>query len=128
VTDSAARIIILCIVATFAAIGGVWKRPVTSTGKLSLWLCLGNVVSWLIILPMSRSGHPPQWLIIGPFLWILNLPLLIVTATLVWLTFRSHEEKPAYLVVASTYVLLNSLALYIVPLIVLLVWSWVATS
>ena len=97
-------------------------------GKLSLWFCLGNVVSWLIILPISRSGHPPPGLMLGLLLWTLNLPLLIVTATLLWLTFKSHEEKPGYLLVASTYVLLNSLALYIVPLIASLVWSWFGAS
>ncbi len=127
-TDSTARIIILSVVVTFVAISCVWKRPVTYNGKLSLWFCLGNVVSWLIILPISRSGHPPPGLMLGLLLWTLNLPLLIVTATLLWLTFKSHEEKPGYLLVASTYVLLNSLALYIVPLIASLVWSWFGAS
>lgn len=102
---------------TFVALF-IWKRPVTHTGKLSLWLCLANVASWLIVVSlMTESGHPPPWLMVGVAVWVLNLPLLIAIGTLLWVSFRTREEKRAYLAVALTYLALNSLFLFIVPFV-----------
>jgi len=57
--------------------------------------------------------------IIGGLLWLLNLPLLIATITALLVALKSRQENPIYLTVTITYVLLNVVVLWIVPVIVL---------
>jgi len=57
--------------------------------------------------------------IIGGLLWLLNLPLLIATITALLVALKSRQENPIYLTVTITYVLLNVVVLWIVPVIAL---------
>ena len=100
----------------------VWQRPVTTSGKYSFILSVVNALSWLIVLSLGTTGHPPPFLMIGLLLWLLNLPLLIANTTLLWVARKSREERRGYLIVGSTYLVLNIVALCILPL-VLLLWS-----
>ena len=85
-------------------------------------LSVFNALSWVIVLSLGSSGHPPPYLMVGFVLWLINLPLLIANATLLWITRKSGEERRGYLIVGTTYLVLNILALCVLPL-VLLLWS-----
>lgn len=109
--------------AGFLIVCGLWKRPVTTNGKYSLILSGVNALSWFVVLPLvETTGHPPPFLVVGYVLWLLNLPLLIANATILWITRKSSEERRSYLIVAATYVVLNLLILCGLPLLLLL-WS-----
>ncbi|MEO8435625.1 MAG: hypothetical protein ABI596_12075 [Pyrinomonadaceae bacterium] len=121
-TLSIPPVIIAALAASFLIICGLWQRPITTNGKYSLILSAVNALSWFIVLPLETSGHPPPFLIVGYGLWLINVPLLIANATILWITRKSNEERRAYLIVASTYVVLNLLILCVLPLFLLL-WS-----
>ena len=111
------KIVIFSVLALFVAVCLFWNKPVSDCGKLSLKLCLINALGWLLILILSDRGHPPPFLFPGLLFWLINLPLLPATAVTLWVCRREREEKASYLVLASAYVVLNIVVLYILPLI-----------
>lgn len=118
-TEPLAKITALAILTIYVVSCAFWRRPRTDAGKLGLKLCLVNVASWAIVLPLGTTGHPPPAVIIGGLLWLLNLPLLIATITALLVALKSRQENPIYLTVTITYVLLNVVVLWIVPVIAL---------
>jgi len=92
-------------------------KPVTGGGKLSRKLCIANAVGWLIILPLSTTGHPPPFLFPTVVFWLINLVLLPATAIALWVSHKEREERNVYLAAASTYVAMNAVVLFVVPLV-----------
>ncbi len=117
VTETSVKILIGSIVITFLAISYLWKKPITDFGKISLKLCVLNAAGWLIVLPMSKEGHPPPFLFPALLFWLLNILLLPAAATVLWLSRKDGQERLSYLVVAATYVVINIVLLYILPLV-----------
>jgi hypothetical protein len=117
VTETVIRILIGSIVIIFLAVSYLWKKPITDFGKISLKVCVANAAGWLIILPLSDRGHPPQFLFPAVLFWLLNFLLLPAAATVLWLSHRDGQEKRAYLVATSIYITMNVVMLYVVPLI-----------
>ncbi len=119
--DKLTTVIIFLAVLIFAVTCLWWRKPVTGHGKLSQKLCLFNALGWfIVILSMPGSGHPPLFVIIGGLFWLLNLLLLPVVATVLWLSHKDDEESVPYLVTASAYVLANVAVLFIWPLVSLM--------
>ena len=118
-TESSAKLIIFSAVATFAVCLW-WKRPVTDPGKLTLKLCLFNALGWLIVLPVPDTGHPPPFVLAALLFWLLNLLLMPVTATALWACRKEGEERVSFLWIAVGYVTANVLALYVLPLVILI--------
>lgn len=119
VTASSTTLIAFAILSIYVVVCAFWKRPRTDAGRLALKLCLVNVLSWVIVLPLDRSGDPPPVVIVGGLLWLLNLPLLIATIAALVVAFRSRQENRIHLTVTITYVLVNVIVLWLVPAIAL---------
>jgi hypothetical protein len=115
-----ARILISVLVVMFVAVSISLAKPVSSGGTLSRKLCLANAVGWLIILPLSSTGHPPPFLIPTILFWLINLVLLPAAAIALWVSHREREERMVYLSVASSYVAMNFIVLFVVPFVWLL--------
>jgi hypothetical protein len=92
-------------------------KPMSTGGKLARKLCIANAVGWLIILPLSTTGHPPPFLFPTILFWLVNLVLLPATASAVWVSYKERAERTLYLAVASTYVAMNAVVLFVVPLV-----------
>lgn len=109
------KVLIGLTVALLLLLCYLWKKPQTDFGKMSLRLCLVNAVGWFVLLPLSNKGHPPT-IVLGAFVfWPLNLILLPVIALLLWICHKDQKENKSYLVIASIYVTLNVVLLYVVP-------------
>lgn len=115
------KILIGLTVCVFLALCYLWRKPLTDFGKISLRLCVVNSVGWFIVLPFSESGHPPSWLFPTLLFGLLNLILLPAIAVVLWMCRKDQEERQSYLVIASTYVALNAVLLYIFPILGLIV-------
>ena len=122
--DLFTKLIIITVVALFIATCFLWVKPISDCGKLARKLCLVNALGWVLLLPLSGRGHPPPFLFPALLFWLLNLPLLPATAIVLWVCRKGHDEKAPYLAVASAYVVMNAVVLFIVPL----VWLVVAAS
>jgi hypothetical protein len=92
-------------------------KPVSGGGTLSRKLCIANAIGWLIILPLSSTGHPPPFLIPTVLFWLINLVLLPAAAIALWVSHKQSEERIPYLVIASTYVAMNFVILFVVPFV-----------
>ena len=112
-----ARIIAVLAVLTFVFVCLRLIKPVTGGGRLSRKLCIANAVGWLIILPLSMTGHPPPFLFPMVLFWLINLVLLPATAIALWVSHKERDERALYLATASTYVAVNAVILFVVPLI-----------
>lgn len=112
-----ARILICLVVIVFVSVSLILAKPVSGGGRLARRLCIANAVGWLIILPLSTSGHPPQFLIPTVLFWLINLVLLPAAAIALWLSHKQREEGIPYLAVAFTYIVMNFLVLFAVPIV-----------
>ena len=112
-----ARIIGFLVVLIFVFVCLRLIRPVSAGGRLSLKLCIANAVGWLIILPLSTTGHPPPFLFPTAVFWLINLALLPATAIALRVSHKEREERTLYLATASTYVAVNAVVLFVVPLV-----------
>ena len=96
----------------------LWATPATGYGKLSRALLAVNAGGWLLGLSAAGvGGHPPPVVFWSLLFWLLNLLLLPVASTILWLCRRDAGERKSYLAAASAYVVANVLALYVVPVI-----------
>jgi hypothetical protein len=120
VSELIAKILICLVVVVFAFVSLSLARPVSGGGKLSLKLCIVNAVGWLVVLPLSTTGHPPPFLIPTLLFWLINVVLLPAAAIALWVSHKAREERRPFLAVASTYVAMNLVALFVVPFIWLL--------
>jgi len=116
-SDSMLRILIAMIVVTFVAVCLGFTRPVSPGGRFSLKLALVNAAGWLIVLPLSDAGHPPPWLIGLAIFWLMNLVLLPAAMIALWVSYKGREERTNYLAVAGTYLCLNLIFLFLVPVV-----------
>jgi hypothetical protein len=114
------KALIALTVCFFLALCYLWKKPITDFGKVSLRICVVNAVGWFIILPFDDRGHPPSFLFPTLLFWLLNLILLPAIAVVLWMCRRDREERKSYLAIASTYLALNVILLYIFPIVGLL--------
>lgn len=118
--------ILICVVAiVFIAASLSLTKPVSDGGRLTRKLCIGNAVGWLLLSPLSNSGHPPPVLIPLLLFWLINLVLLPAAATALWASYKEREEGFPFVAVASSYILMNLVTLFVVPFVGLL---WEATS
>lgn len=92
-------------------------KPVSAGGSSAHKLCIANAVGWLIILPLSTTGHPPPSLFPTILFWLINLILLPATAIALWVSHKEREERALYVAVASAYVAIDAVVLFVVPLI-----------
>ena len=115
-TNLLAKILIFLIILLFGFFFTT-ARPVSGGGKLSFKLCIANAIGWLIVLPLSAKGHPPPLLIPAVLIWLINLVLLPAAAFALWSSYKERDESHRYLAIASTYVALNVMVLFAVPLI-----------
>ncbi len=115
------KLAIATVVALFLAACIRWVKPVSDCGKLSRKMCFVNALGWVVLLPLSGSGHPPPVFFPALLFWLINLPLLPATAVALRVCRQSREENGSYLAIASVYVALNALALFVLPLAWLIV-------
>ena len=66
---------------------------------------------------LSSTGHPPPFLIPTALFWLINLVLLPAAAFALWASYREREERIPYLVVASSYIILNLAILFVIPIV-----------
>lgn len=112
-----ARLIAFVAVLIFVFVCLRLIKPVSGGGRLSRKLCIANAVGWLIILPLSTTGHPPPFLFPMALFWLINLVLLPATAIALWVSHKEREERALYLATASMYVALNAVVLFVVPFV-----------
>jgi hypothetical protein len=117
VTELITKTIIFSVVALFIIISLLWTKPVSGYGKSSFKLCLVNAFGWLLLLPLSDTGHPPPSLYPTLLFWLINLALLPAIALALWRSHKDREEKGAYLAIASVYLVMNIVILFIWPLV-----------
>lgn len=117
VSELIAKFLICLGVIIFVSVSLSLAKPVSGGGKLSLKLCIANAVGWLIILPLSNIGHPPPFLIPTVLFWLINIVLLPAAAIALWVGHKEREERIPYLAVASTYVAMNLVVLFVVPFV-----------
>lgn len=115
-SDLFIRITIAGLVALFIAACFRWVKPVSDCGRLSRKLCLVNALGWILLLPLSGTGHPPPFFFPALLFWLINLPLLPAATVALWICRKGRDEKSSYLAVASAYVVMNVAVLFIVPL------------
>jgi hypothetical protein len=111
------KVLIGLTVVVFLALCYLWKTPRTDFGKISLRLCVVNAVGWLVVLPLSNKGHPPSWVLGIMVFWLVNLILLPSIAVLLWICRKDQQERRSYLALASIYVALSVVLLYILPIV-----------
>src|ERR1041385_639258 len=97
-----------------------WRAPRTDSGRLARKLCLVNLISWVVVLPLDVRGDPPPAVIVGGLLWLLNLPIIIGTITALWVSIRAREENKTFLTASAIFVILNVGILWITPIVFLL--------
>ena len=121
-TELVVKISIFSVATLFLIICLLWERPISDGGKLSLRLCAVNAAGWLLVLPLtfSEGGHPPVWLFPLSLFWLVNLPLLPAAAVALWVCYKWREEGVPYLAIASAYVLMNIVFLFVLPLVLLI--------
>jgi hypothetical protein len=104
-------VILLFVVAMFTV-----AKPKSGSGTLARKLCIANAIGWLILLPLSSSGSPPQFLIPGLLFWLINTVLMPASVVALVVSLKERTERTGYLLVTSTYVAINIVVLFIVPL------------
>lgn len=113
--------ILICVVAVmFIFVSLVLTKPVTDGGRLSRKLCIANAVGWLLISPLSSEGHPPTFLLPTILFWLINLVLLPAAGSALWAGYKEREGGFPFVAVASTYIIMNLVTLFIVPFVWLL--------
>ena len=115
--DTWIRVLIGLTVSIFLALCYLCKTPLTDFGKISLRLCFFNAIGWFIILPFPERGSPLSWSFPALLFWLLNFILLPAIVVVLWMCRKDHEERKSYLAIASTYLALNVVLLYIFPLV-----------
>ena len=118
-SETLTRILIGVMAVTFVAVSVVLLKPVSGGGRLARKLCIANAVGWFFILPLSTTGHPPAFLFPTILFWLINLVLLPAAAFALWTSYKDREENVPFLGVASSYVVLNIVLLFVVPLLML---------
>ncbi len=101
----------------FVSISLVLTKPVSGGGRLARKLCVANGVGWLIILPLSTTGHPPPFLTPTVLFWLINLGLRPAAAIALWVSHKNREERISYLAVASSYIAMNLVILFVGPFV-----------
>ena len=99
----------------------VFTKPHSDGGKLIRKLCFVNGAGWLVLLLFGSEGHPPGYLIPLILFWLLNVVLIPAASTALLKTRREADKTVAYSCVAGTYILLNLVVLFVIPLTMLLV-------
>jgi hypothetical protein len=117
VSESITRIFIGVVVIMFVSVSLMLTKPVSDGGRLARKLCIANAAGWLFILPLSSRGHPPPFLIPTVLFWLINLVLLPAAAFALWASYKEHAEEIPYLAVASSYIVLNLVILFVVPFV-----------
>jgi CDP-diglyceride synthetase len=117
VSDLILKLLIALVVLGFAAACLFITRPASAAGKFSLKLALINGAGWLLLLPLPNDGHPPLWLVALAVFWLINLVLLPAATIALWMSFKEREEKTRYVAAAGSYLGLNFVVLFLVPLI-----------
>ena len=112
-----ARILIGLVVITFVFLFLLLTKPVRGGGRLARKLCIANAVGWLFILPLSSTGHPPPFLIPMALFWLINLVLLPAAAFALWASYKERGEGIPYLAVASSYIVMNLVILFVIPFV-----------
>ena len=116
VTEFVVKISVLSVATLFLVLCILWKKPVSDGGKLSFKLCLVNALGWFFVLPLSDRGHPPPFLFPLLLFWLINLPLLPAAGVALWVSYKGRGERASYLAIASAYVVMNIVILFILPL------------
>ena len=111
------QIVLGIVVITFVSVSLTLTKPVSNGGRLARKLCIVNAVGWLVILPLPDMGHPPLWLILMVPFWLGNIVLLPAAAFSLWSSYKDREETKSFLVVASIYIALNLVILFVIPLV-----------
>ena len=109
--------IFICVVVIVFLSSLILAKPVSDGGRLARKLCIANAVGWLFILPLSSTGHPPPFLIPTALFWLINLVLLPAAAFALWASYKEREERIPYLAVASSYIMVNSAILFVIPIV-----------
>lgn len=118
--------LLICIVAVlFISVSLILTKPVSDGGRLTRKLCIANAVGWLFILPFSSRGHPPPVFFPAALFWLINLVLLPAAVAALWASRKEREEGIPFVTVASTYIVMNLLVLFVVPFVWVL---WEASS
>jgi hypothetical protein len=113
------RVIICLALIIYLSIISLWKKPTTDFGKQSLKLCLVNAGGWFVVLLSSNRGHPPPSLLTAVLFAVMNLGVLPATFILLWRSRREGEERLSYLVLASIYMVINIIMIYVVPVVMI---------
>ena len=113
------RILIGVVVITFVSVTVVLTKPVSGGGRLARKLCIVNAMGWLFILPLSTTGHPPAFLIPTILFWLINLVLLPAAASALWASYKEREESAPFLAMASSYIAMNIVFLFVIPFLLL---------
>ena len=114
------RVLIGVAAVLFVALSLTLTQPVSDGGRLTRKLCIGNAIGWICILPLSTRGHPPLFLLPALLFWLINLVLLPAAATALWKSHKEREEQRPFVAVASTYIAINVIVLFVVPIGLLL--------
>lgn len=114
------RILIGVVAVLFIALSLTLIQPVSDGGRLTRKLCIGNAAGWICILPLSTRGHPPPFLFPALLFWLINLVVLPAAATALWNSHKGREELLPFVAVASTYIAINVMVLFVVPVVLLL--------
>ena len=115
--DTSTRIGIAITALLFISISFGVIKPSSDSGRLSRKLSLINAIGWLILLPLPDKGHPPLILFPLVLFWLANLVLVPAAIIALWVSHRDGEEKLRYLLLAGTYVALNLIFLFAIPLL-----------
>ena len=118
-SESLARILIGVIAVTFVCVSIALIKPISDGGRLARKLCIANAVGWFFILPLSTNGHPPAFLIPTILFWLINLVLMPAAAFALWTSYKDHEESVPFLAVASSYIVMNIVLLFVIPFVLL---------
>ena len=114
-SDLVIKVIPMSVVMLFVCSCLALTKPISSGGRLSRRLCIANAVGWLVILLLDSQGHPPPFLIPLIIFWLANLVLLPAAISALWVSYRDGVERHGYLAVASVYIALNLVVLFVVP-------------
>ena len=110
--------ILICVAAiVFVSLSLTLTKPVSDGGRLARKLCIANAIGWLFILPLSSKGHPPPFLIPAILFWLINLVLIPASAIALWTSHKKREEGFPFVAVASVYIGINLVTLFVVPVV-----------
>jgi len=115
VSDLIIRLLIGLVVILFVSASLTLTKPVSDGGRLARKLCIANAAGWLFLLFLPSTGHPPAILIPMVLFWLANLVLLPAAGFALWTSHKGREERIPYLSIASGYVVINIVVLFVIP-------------